>query len=204
MTDALLISEIGLLAWLVWFLQPYERPCLCCLILVMVCAHASYHIPRSDAEYHASATVQSIAIALAIAECLWLVEGRPRVPVAIVAIGSAILVGLVLRGLDYRFGEFTTYYVYWLCLAVGLCGGGALAAWDGRLLWLCAWCGARAVGGLSFWFIRDMVSAQHDSWPAWWSSNNHVQLVMLVLTLAYMIAIPVTSRNTATRRLLQS
>ena len=194
-----MICETGLLFWLVWWLQPYERPAFCLLILVMGCAHASYHVPRTDAEYHASAITQAIALGLAVSECLWKVMDRPRLPVALVALGTGMLVILTLKGLDYRFGGFTTNYVTWLCFCAGVSAGGALAAWDRRLCWLALWCGARGVAGLSFWFIRDGISLRGDPWPAWWTANGAVQAAMLVLTLGYFVMVPVSATEPATR-----
>lgn len=201
MTGALFITEAGLLLWLAFHLQFFTRPCLTFFALAMMACTASYRVPRPDAEYHASGVVQALVMALAIAECFWLVRDRPRLPVAVVGVGSGALVLLCLKGLDYRFGEFTTDYVAWIAAWSGIAAGGAFAAWDGPLLWLAVWGGARAACGLSYWFIKDVGADRYDVWPVWLDVNLRLQIVMTVLTIAW---IPLSARSTAKGKWLRT
>lgn len=188
MTAALLLCEIGLLAWLCWHLEPYRRPAFCLLIFVMASAASAYHIPRPASEFEASQTIQMVALGLALLEGIWQagVEGfGQRLGLLGFCGGFAALTVVAAEGLDSRFGTFITGYTLTLVAMFGMALGAAIVTWKRHVIWFATFCAIKPAGALSYWFFRDPSTSGDDTWAQWWSINDAVMLGMAALMIAW-------------------
>lgn len=184
MTAVLLICEIGLFSWLAWNLQICSRPFFCLLILAMTSATAVYRVETPAANFVHSQTVQTICMALAVLEGVWLQAGRQKLLATLYCAVFGLLVVVAEKGLDERYGWFNTAITLAVSYVAGMAVGAVTILWNRHSAWLAILSTVKPIAGLTYWFIG-------DNWEPWLKVNAVVMGTLALLPILWILWVPI-------------